>query len=229
MFGTDVETAARQHADEMAPLESCGIVVGNEYVPCNNVAEDPFEDFLIPLREYQTPLITGRLQAVIHSHPSGPAHPSEVDMAQQQEMQVPWGIIPGSAPMFWFGDQCPVPPLEGRVFRSGVADCYSLFRDWWWLNRGVRLINPPRPDSFWTKGLNLYMDNFQKAGFIRIDPAAAQEGDALLFQIRSKVVNHIGVYVGNNLMLHHLSIRLSTHEPVTRWRSYLVMVLRYAG
>lgn len=231
MFGIDVVTAAQQHAKIAYPQESCGIVVNETYIPCANTASAPEKDFQIAQREYAKHIINGSLQAVIHSHPNGPDHPSESDLRHQMAMRVPWGILSRNRPIFWFGDQVPMPPLMGRKFRFGVTDCYTLVRHWFKMKRGVDLINIPCEFGWWERGENLYEENLALTGFVEIDQADIEMGDCILMSIPSgaQVTNHACVYVGQGLILHHLIGRISTEEPVARWVRYITKVVRYHG
>lgn len=104
--------------------------------------------------------------------------------------------------------------LEGFEFVHGSRDCYTLVREFYRDNFGLELTDYARPDDWWDEGLNLYMDNFAKEGFVQVDfnPYEMQPGDLFLSAILSSVPNHASVYLGDGLILHHLPGRLSTHE-----------------
>lgn len=232
MMFTAAITAAKKHAREQYPKESCGFVVDDMYVPLENNAQDPEKAFSIADAEYIK--YSSKIQAVIHSHPDGPACPSEADMVGQASMGVPWGIVVINAQqveeVFWWGEGVETPDLIGRSFRHGVTDCYSLIRDYYLKSKKVKIPDFPRGDSWWVGGgRNLYMDNFEKAGFKRISASEAREGDVFLAQVRSPVYNHGGVLVENGLILHHLHGRLSCREPLVRWQKYITVWLRYVG
>jgi len=232
MFGSKVTVDAASHADAEYPRESCGLVVGGCcYQPCVNAAEKPENDFVISAQDYAAAMAMGGVQAVIHSHPDGLDHPTYKDMEIQMASALPWCILPRGKQPFWFGDQCPIPRLRGRVFRHGVTDCYSVIRDWFRLVRKTTLINLPRDDRWWHNGQDIYMENFRRAGFERIEMAEAERGDVLLGRIGPRVTvnNHAALYLGNGQILHHLQGRLSVREPVTRWRRCFVVCLRYTA
>ena len=67
---------------------------------------------------------------------------------------------------------------------------------------GLDLPDFVREDSWWIKGQNLYLENFEKAGFIETDKL--EYGVGLLMQINSPVPNHAAVYIGNNQIIQHL-------------------------
>jgi cell wall-associated NlpC family hydrolase len=88
--------------------------------------------------------------------------------------------------------------------------------------------NFPRGDSWWTRGGNLIADNFKAAGFIEVQHTDIQVGDVLTFSIGRGPLNHLAVYIGGGLMLHHLTGRLSRKEPVLPWKNHHVgKVYRY--
>lgn len=226
------EDQIKQHAMEEYPMECCGVITPDGYIKLENIAPEPTEDFEIDTDEIKDLQVL----AVVHSHPDGYACPTASDMRSQISMDVPWCIVTvtkdGPQELFWFGDGVEY-PLVGRGFRHGVTDCYDLIRDWYRIERGVTLPQYPRDWEWWHKDQDLYRQFFENAGFIEVDEP--QEGDVFLAQIRSKVPNHGGVYLGNGLALHHLSARLpcdpsrlSVREPVGRWQPYIRKWLRYA-
>jgi len=227
--------AAMEHARKEYPRESCGLVVGGEYVPRKNTAQNPEEDFRISPQGWVAAERKGGIEAVIHSHPNSPAHPSHHDMAGQINTGIAWGIVPmvqGVArhPFFWGGDTA-IPDLEGREWRHGVTDCYSCARDWYRLTQGVTIPDYARSDEWWEGDDDLLKSNFRQAGFEAVAHGLEPGfnftvGDGFLMQIGGDKLNHCGVYLGNGLMLHHLRNRLSRTEPVNRWRKFVRLVVR---
>lgn len=254
MFNDDVIRDIRGHALIDYPNESAGLVIeidGTDiYLPRNNVAADPAAAFRIAPQAWVAASRKGGIRAVVHSHPDGPDCPSGEDMRRQMDSAVPWGIVTTNGQRclepFWFGDTVQVPDLVGRGFRHGVTDCFSLIRDWYWIERNIRLPAFPRDWEWWADlkddnnravegHLDLYTDGFKPAGFEKINMTEAAHGDVFLAQTPgSPVVNHGGIYLGNGLALHHLAgkqavdlSRLSVREPIHRWRQYLTHWLRY--
>lgn len=127
-------------------------------------------------------------------------------------------------------------PLIGREFHHGVLDCYTLVKDWYAINRGITLIDGDRPDDWWLKGQNLYLERYESAGFRRVPlsddkrPDELAEGDMLLMQICSPVPNHAAVWLGDGTILHHLAGRLSSRDVWGGYfRKHTTHALRYAG
>lgn len=211
--------AATEHALREYPKESCGLVIAKGrkevYVPCRNISNTPTEHFRIHPDDMMAAEDEGKITHVVHSHPDGPAELSEGDRLQMEESKVKWCIIavhkdPATpdAPARVVGNRIEKPsgykaPLVGREFIFGVQDCYTLVRDFYEREMGVVIPDFERTDRFWERGEDLYMDNFAKAGFTRI-PYPSQKGDGILMAIRSNIVNHAGIWLGErDHMIHH--------------------------
>src|SRR6185503_12609613 len=193
------------------PQEACGIIVDGQYVPIQNVAKDPEENFEMPDETWTY----YKIQAVVHSH-SAKKHklePSSADISAQMASNVPWGIIltdgETSSNILWFGDHTLDEPLIGRNFVHGVTDCYSAIRSWYWQNKHIKLTDQPRDDQWWKNSKDLYTENFKRAGFKEIEEYEAKVGDVVLINFRSSVPNHGGVLIEDGLLYHHLQNRLS--------------------
>lgn len=233
-FGAAVDAAVREHALAAYPDEACGLVVAGAYVPLENIAADPRTAFEIAPVE----MLREGIQAVVHSHPDEPDQPSVTDMEQQLASGLVWGLVAtngqDATQPWWWGPGIPVPPLIGRDFRHGPSgsdgkgDCYALIKDWYLLERGVELPEFPRGWDWWHQdGQDLYRAGFASAGFRAIAPEVLRRGDVILAQIQAQVTNHGGIYLGDGLVLHHLTNRLSREEPMARWLSFVTYFLRH--
>ena len=88
----DFKCEAEAHAAKESPRESCGVVVAGRYIPCRNIADRPEQDFVLNPVDYARAALTGRIEAIVHSHPQGgPA--SEADLAACKHTKLPWHII----------------------------------------------------------------------------------------------------------------------------------------
>lgn len=245
--------AARAHALREYPKEACGLLVNGRYRPCVNYATDPERDFVIPGEVFARLREQGReVQAVIHSHPNGPLFPSEADMQGQIDTDLPWVIVATDGkdcadPIIW-GDGVDQGPLIGRPFRHGVTDCYELVRHTFALGREglaaqditkewplppVQLRPQARADGWWdpkfeATNRDLYAA-FESVGFREIPVSEVMPGDCFLVKLGPGVtqLNHGGVYLGSNLILHHLPTRVSRREPIGIWLRAVEKWLRH--
>ena len=222
------------HAKETYPNECCGLLIkegkSKKYIRCTNVADATAstDEFIISAEEYSSAEDRGEILAVVHSHPDASTLPSIRDRAVCSEMGIPWVIV--SWPE---GDVRTILPenfpLEGRPFCHGTdLDCYGLIRDHYKQKLGIELSRYDHDSFWWESGGNMYMDNFEKEGFVRVRDGSLKEHDLIIMQIRAKVPNHGGVYLGNGQMLHHMFGKLSGRVVYGGyWAENTVAVLRH--
>lgn len=239
----ETRQSAINHALAAFPQESCGLVVivkGKErYIACRNVAQSKSDHFVLSAEDYADAEDTGEITAIVHSHPNTPSRPSEADLVGCESSGLPWYILSigkneGEPPHF-SSEHAISPsgykaPLVGREFHHGVLDCYTLIRDYYQEELGITLKDYDRTDNWWHRGENLYLKNFQDAGFEEVDIKDIQVGDVIIMQIRAPEPNHAGVYLGDGLFLHHLYGRLSSRDVYGGyWRETTRCVIRYKG
>lgn len=223
------------HAAQTAPNECCGLVVeiGGElrYIRCKNIAADPQQRFVIPAEEYASAEDTGKIVMVAHSHVFKPVNPSEADKVGCERSRLPWLIV--NHPNGNYTITKPIgyrAPLIGRPFCEGVLDCYELVKDYFALKRGIELPDYVRPEGWEHSGRSILVDNFEAFGFKRIEMSDLQPGDCLLMQKGASVVNHCAVYIGDNMILHHVRDRISGRDVYGGfWRKATTHALRYIG
>lgn len=216
----------RIHAEAEAPRECCGVIVsqneGPVYTACKNVARNRSEHFIIDPFDYASAEDTGEIVAIGHSHVYEPPFPSLADRAGIERSGLPWIIV--NFPLGTYTITRPsgkVIDLIARPFVHGVHDCYSLVRDYF-ATRGVALCDYARSYGWWDEpnGPDLYRDNFAREGFVQIERgpmdaeklAVLQPADLLLMNIRARRDNHMAVYLGDGVILHHLIDHLSRRE-----------------
>lgn len=225
-----------QHAWGTFPRECCGLLCvknGEEiYEPCENIS--PFSGaFTISPRDYARVASSSSIIAIVHSHCNEPPIPSMPDLVGCETTGLPWHIvsIPTETWHSWNPSSYKA-PLIGRPYSFGTLDCYSLVKDWYQENRpGVFL--PPRSErewKCWESSDNFFLEGFKELGFNLVEDNSMVEGDIILMQMASKVVDHIGVFLSPNILLHHLAKCLSTRDVFGgQYRKNTRHVLRYGG
>lgn len=237
--------AMRAHALEAYPRESCGLIINKQgkdvYVPCENHAKGT-EHFKISGQDWANAEDQGEVIAVVHSHPDTSNRPSEADLVSCEAAGLPWfivSVIEGQTDIHRFEPTGYKAPLIGRTFWHGVLDCYSIVRDYYERERGITLLDFERDDHWWDGEEELYLDNFEKAGFVEVNDL--QVGDVILMQMRSERVNHAGVFLGStgltevpdlfpvpDAMLHHCYGRLSERVVYGGfWKQSTRKIVRY--
>ena len=213
--------------------ESCGFIVlgqtGAELVTCTNVAPNPREDFKISPSEYVAATYRGQLLAVYHSHPVAAGF-SPHDLQYAQEVALPQYLY--SIPDKSWSEYIPPtykPPLEGRRFVFGMADCYSLVRDYFRYNFNVYLNDYDRDESFHTVPSHDIMDLYVKeGGYKAVNIAQIKKHDVLVFTVANVLPQHFAIFVGNSRILHHTYRGLSRTDLFNGgWHNRLKAVLRH--
>ena len=216
--------------------EECVIVITKDkgLYELNNISKDPENSFSISRKDTEK-VFDEVLLAVIHSHPDAEPVPSSADMTYQRQCNIPFGIVAtdGSrvSEVVYFGDQVEY-DLEKRPFIHSVCDCYSLIRDFYKEKLNINLPEFERDWEWWNSGEDMYLDNLKSTGFYQVDEP--QYGDMVIACVRSKVPNHAGVYVDNEMIFHHISgglaidtTRLPRKEPIQRLFKFIHSYWRY--
>jgi len=222
---------AEAHALTEYPRESCGLVVSvrgkPSYVPCRNQSEEP-DHFILHPEDYAAAEDLGDIVAVVHSHPDAGPEPSLHDIASHAASRMTWWIV-GLKDGLATWHEMPAAgelPLEGRVFVHGVIDCYTLVRDYYRQVLGIILPDFHRKDDWWHNGENLYVDNFERAGFVPV--ATPEPGDLIVMAIGSPTPCHGAIWLEGDVLLHHLYGRLSCKEVYGRaYRECTTHIMRY--
>ena len=253
MFKQEIINQAIAHAKAEYPKESVGCIVGANYIKLENIHKQPETDFLVSDFELLK-IGIDNIQAVLHSHPvkeneEPNLSPSIEDMRTQANFAIPFGIIccdnERHYPIVWFGGECDIAPLEGRKYHWAVHDCYTLCRDYYMVEYGIKIPAHISKWGWWNEDNvnDFYVEMFQchPEIFREIPFSEAKKGDAFLVcrgrkSMRERKPSHAMIYIGNELVLHHPTSGgkyddhcLSRIEPIHRHIKYITHTLRIKG
>ena len=242
-----LKTAIIEHAKESYPKESCGVVVDNVYIPCNNLSIMLDQFYIDPVDLVRAESI-GTIQAYVHSHPDGSCEASEPDRVGIVRHNKPWLICsyePNTeSQIALYKPDNFVSPLIGRSYFHGLQDCYSMIKDYYYRELNITLNDYDRSDKWWEDNTtkSLYIDNFEKEGFVEVKDGIRKH-DVILFKLgKTFHTNHAGIFlgdgnlvseeapkvIGNSLFIHHPYNRISIREIYGEaWSNRTSVVLRH--
>jgi cell wall-associated NlpC family hydrolase len=121
--------------------------------------------------------------------------------------------------------------LLGRSFQPGVRDCFEHLRALYLDNFGIGITNYARPHDWSADSDDLIRKLHDREGFEMLVDWKFKDirpGDVLCVAIGESNPNHLAVYVGDNMLTHHLMGRMSSAEPYRDfWRNSTCFVLRH--
>lgn len=243
-FNNQIREHIIKYAVDQSPNEACGFIIKNtEYIfmPCTNHSPTPEKEFKLSGKDFIKASLIGKIECIIHSHNNSP-WVSKEDIIEQTKHNIPFGVVflsnGGYSHMVFWGDSLPVQDLLSRQFIHGVYDCYGLVRDFFRKEHRILLDNCPREMGWWshkrdddgniiTKAENLLIDGVLNQGFVEVGIIDIKPNDVLFFKIMGRYSNHSAIYLGNDLMLHHLFGKLSCREPLGQYKRFLTNIFRH--
>lgn len=215
----------REAGERAYPNEACGLVVAvgkkSVAVECRNISPEPRDRFMIDPKGYAQAADMGEIIGVWHTHPNLSANPSPADRVGCENSGVTWyilGIHKEGDQFAHSGPSVTEPtgfemPLEGRPYVMGVLDCYTILQDFYEREYGISLSDYPRILEDGRMGFTTFLENAPKEGFVRLIDEQPQRGDFFFIQTGGHdVPNHIAVYLGDDMILHHCHDRLSRKD-----------------
>lgn len=224
-----------KHFLDEYPKEACGVLVvkkGKDYwIPCKNVAENSEETFIFDSKEYLKISRTSDIIGIVHNHPDASSTASQYDINNCNTLGIPFFIF--SYPEMDLNILQPVKnraDLYGREYIFGEKDCFEAMRDYL---KTKNITIPPRipfEDNWFDKDLDYFSPDVVKEwGGQEVSIKDIQENDVITFSVHSKVANHCGVYLKNDIFYHHAVQRLSCRENLYPfWVKFIDRVYRYA-
>jgi len=229
-----VKDAILSHAKQDVYRECCGLVIvfkgRYRYIPGTNLSDTPHTKFFLDPKCWIQAEDQGRVVAVVHSHIEGSLEPSDADRTGCEQTQIPWIICNPNTDEIIQIEPCGyTAPIIGRQYSYGIHDCYTLARDYL-RQRDILLPDFSRVDperAITTGEYGFTEENIRAAHGRDVAVNELQPNDFIIFQIQNSL-DHCGVYVGDQRILHHVRNRLSSVDIYGGyWLKQTARCLRY--
>jgi cell wall-associated NlpC family hydrolase len=121
--------------------------------------------------------------------------------------------------------------LVGEEFLPGVRDCLAIVRRFYSDNFGIEITDYARPHDWSADNLDLIRLVHEREGFQMLAHWKVNDlrpADILCLSINESNPNHMAIYVGDNMIVHHLWGRRSADEMYRDfYRNSTAFVLRH--
>jgi proteasome lid subunit RPN8/RPN11 len=195
-----------QHANENRDEECCGyVVLSNDVlqtVKGRNIAENRKEHFVIDPYSYLKAFCTGKIVASYHSQK--PLEFSEKDVVNSEGHKLP--MILFSLDTNKINIYNPIGNYNkyvGKPYKLGSSDCFSIIRNYYKNELNIDIKDYPRDVNWVSKPGNDYERYYQDEGFFQVEDLAKNDIILLKFP-QFDHCSHAVIYMGNDIILHHL-------------------------
>lgn len=226
MISLKIRNEIRKHAEEHKNEEVCGLIllINNDYkvFPCENVSFNKKEHSILNVLDYIKAEKIGEIVGTYHSQEND--GPSLIDNLTSDSHNI-FSII-----YCWKLDKFYVikPQLINYLykdFKIGEHDCFTLVKNYYYKQLNISLNNYERKDNWHIDNPKLILQGFKKEGFTVVEDRKMH--DIILFGKNSNNLYHMGVYLKNNMFIHHPRNSKSVIEELGHWNSKLILTIRH--
>jgi proteasome lid subunit RPN8/RPN11 len=217
------------------PDESCGLVIenGNELTcfSCGNIAENKKQHFVIDPKDYVRASRLGKIVAMFHSQENDfNEGASQLDILNSKAHDILSIIYCWRSGGFFEIDpkNTESKALFNLDFEIGKNDCFSLVRNHFKTKHDIEINDYKRNDSWFDLNPGIIENNYKKEEFQKVNMRDLKEDDVILFGFNSMEASHMGIYLGNELFLHHPRNKRPAIEFLSKsWSTRIKTVLRH--
>lgn len=231
LFLEKIKEKIKSFSLDEQPREACGFVFekNNEIdvFPCKNFSENPNNNFSISPKDYLKAGRLGKIIAVYHSHTDGTKDFSSYDLINSLGHSLIFVLYNVTEDSFSIFD----PKKEktyicNEPFKMGVSDCYNFVVNYY-NNLNITLEDPEssRKENWYEVKPNLIEEIVEtnlntKENWLKVDNfSQAKKHDILLFKmLPGRLGNHVGIYLGDNSMIHRPRNKSVTIEKMSKKR-----------
>lgn len=237
----NIKSYIREHALEEDPKECCGVVIikntKQSAIKCKNIAENPKKSFSLRPSDYLKASRAGKILAIYHSHPNDNNNFSPYDMSNSKIHNIPFILYCSPKNAFsTFNPQKNKTSWLNDTFKIGKTDCYTVVKQYY-KELGVNLEGENElGDDWYRKNPKLIQELFNlnennpSLPITKLPPTTdLKKHDVIVFQfVKGAGPNHVGVYLGDDTLLHHPRGKCTCVEPLTQtYKKRINCIFRY--
>lgn len=199
--------------------EICGVLVASgdscDFIQCKNISSNKEKHFEISCLDYLRISENNKIVGIAHSQSS--PNPSPLDVINKLGHNLYSIIYSKDTDDFVevkeehlkYGQYLNIP------FEMGKNDCLSLVIKFYQKEYEIKIKDYFRNSSWFTETPEIIKENYKKEGFVEFnDFSKLKQGDVILCKDR-----HFGIYLNNDLFLHHKRDCLSNIEQFNeKWK-----------
>lgn len=222
MISKELQSQIKNLALKFPTEEICGLIVNKNLVfPCLNTQLRKDKYFTINPKDYLKASLKGKITHVFHSHPSNNSEFSEFDKINSENNDLSMVLYCiGNDEFKEYEPKGINPSYIGKEFKIGTNDCLTIVQNYFKQELGININDYFRNENWQKDSPEIYDKNYEREGFVKVIDGEPKfedlkKFDVLMFDILNKKnTDHIGLYLGKQLFLHHPRKRLSLIEPL---------------
>ncbi len=205
MLNLQLMSEIKKHALVDKPNEACGLILKNNnnysYFPCRNIAYVKTGMAILDPLDYIRANSEGEIIAHAHSQPED--GPSLVDSYNAYNHNIYSIIYTWENNKFYIIEPRLMDYLD-KDFKIGKYDCLELVKNYYKQELGIEINHYNRAENWFESNPKIIYENFGKEGFREIDNLKnVKKHDILLFGNEKTRIYHVGIYLDNDLIIHH--------------------------
>jgi len=235
ILNNSIKKKIRTHAVEEKPKECCGLIISTDdglstYKTKNSSLLSNF--FKVDPHDYLSATRLGKIVAVYHSHTDDNETFSEFDKFNSVSHGLTYILysLKNNALTQFSPEYSTFNAYVGRKFEIGKTDCFGLVKDFYEFELNIKMGSFYRDEKFklhLEEYFNMFLKNF---GFYTVEANCLQKYDCIFFGKRpgSSPPHHMGLYLGDDLILHQPEKNYSRIEEYTdRHKKFTNHILRH--
>jgi len=213
MLSDIIKQKIKEYALKDKPNECCGLIVSKGNVkflfPCKNIASNKENYFEMCPHDYLKASRENKIIGMYHRQCNAGA--SLYDYIISYGHNIYSIVYSWKTDSFFEINSYLYKYIKyiGKEFEIGKQDCFSLIREFYKNEYNININNYNRKDGWEKDNPNIIQENYLKEGFTETDLLNIKEGNIIEFGNY-----HFGIYINNNLLLHHRRNKLSNVEPL---------------